>query len=120
MKAESGTAPPVDRGHIDIFEPVGILPEDRIHFHHDEVLIDRGVGLGDFAFAEGVVEDVVESLQGDAEARSSRRGRSPDSPQARVLLIAVDVGELVELLHGFNSSGAQCVSSARLSLCSVY
>src|SRR6185437_4461793 len=58
--------------HIYVVERLWALPELRLHFHHDVILVHILVDGRDLPLAEGVVEGVVDVRHVDTEAR--RRG----------------------------------------------
>jgi hypothetical protein len=78
---------------------VRVLPEARSDFHDDEVLVELRIGLRDFAFAERIIKRAVDRLRGNAEARGRRPVDHDVCGQALDLLVTVDVGQLVDLLH---------------------
>jgi hypothetical protein len=98
----------------------GVLPELWIDHHHHIVLVEGRVGGRDLALAEGVVENVVDGLGGDAQPRC----RLPIDHQVRgqpaVLLIAVHIGELMQTLHRFQQNRPPVIQQIRSSVWMVY
>ena len=45
---------------IDLAQDFGALPEFRRHFHHDVVLVPRGVNGGHLPLTEGIVQRVID------------------------------------------------------------
>ena len=60
MKALSGTSVRFVRPHIDVLEAVGILPEARLDFHDDTVLIQLLIHRRNLTLAKGVIERIVD------------------------------------------------------------
>ena len=73
------------------------------------VLVERRVGGGDLALAEGVGERGVDGQGGDAEAGGGVAVDDELRAQAFVLLVGGDVLELGQLLHGGHQPGRPLV-----------
>src|SRR5713226_8064000 len=57
------------RRNVNRLERFGRLLGGRSDLHHDVVLIQAFINVGDLALAEGVTKRVVDGLNGNAEAR---------------------------------------------------
>ncbi len=64
-----GNHPTAGSRNVNIGQRARVLPELRRHLHHDKILVYRREGRGDFPFAKRVVENAVDRLGRDAEAR---------------------------------------------------
>ena len=64
--------PAVSRANVDLFQSFRALPELRLHFHDNVVLIQLRVHRRYLPLPEGIVERVVDHLRRDAKSSCRR------------------------------------------------
>ncbi len=75
-------------------------------FHHDVVLIQSFVDVGDLALAEGIAESVVNVLNSDPETAGGVTVNDDGTLQAMHLLVGVDIAKLGDFLKALHDDGS--------------